>query len=382
MSRTSTLLALGAASALVVGLAGCSADSGSGSDGGSNAAGDFSPITIEHALGTTTIDAKPERVATVNWANHEVPLALGVVPVGMAAANFGDDDGDGMLPWVSEKLDELGGEKPVLFDETDGIDFEAVADTDPDVILAAYSGLTQEDYDTLSEIAPVVAYPETAWGTSWRDMIELNAAGMGMAAEGEELIAKLEGEIADVAAAHPQLEGKTAMFLTHVDTTDLSEVSFYTTHDTRVQFFEDLGLSQPESIATASDKTDLFSLTQSAEQVDTFDDVDIIVTYGDARARRHARGRPAPVADARRRRTAPSSPCPAPSPLGTAANPTPLSISWVLEDYADLIAKAADKVSDRAPHRRVRLGRRHRAPTEASRAAWLLAADGRARRWS
>ena len=95
----------------------------------------------------------------MHWANHEVPLALGVVPVGMAEANFGDDDGDGVLPWVEEKLDELGAETPVLFDETDGIDFEAVADTEPDVILAAYSGLTQEDYDTLSEIAPVVAYP-------------------------------------------------------------------------------------------------------------------------------------------------------------------------------------------------------------------------------
>src|SRR3712207_8900168 len=54
---------------------------------------------------------------------------------------------------------------PVLFDETDGLDFEAVADTDPDVILAGYSGLTQEDYDTLSDIAPVVAYPEAAWAT-------------------------------------------------------------------------------------------------------------------------------------------------------------------------------------------------------------------------
>ena len=38
-------------------------------------------------------------------------------------------------------------------DRYDGIDFEAVADTQPDVILAAYSGLTQEDYDTLSKIA-------------------------------------------------------------------------------------------------------------------------------------------------------------------------------------------------------------------------------------
>ena len=54
------------------------------------------PIVIKHALGTTTIARKPERVATVAWANHEVPLALGIVPVGFAAANFGDDDGDGV----------------------------------------------------------------------------------------------------------------------------------------------------------------------------------------------------------------------------------------------------------------------------------------------
>ena len=95
------------------------------------------PVTIEHAFGETTIEAKPERVATVAWANHEVPLALGVVPVGMGKANWGDDDGDGVLPWVEDKLDELGAETPVLFDETDGIDFEAVADTEPDVILAS-----------------------------------------------------------------------------------------------------------------------------------------------------------------------------------------------------------------------------------------------------
>jgi iron complex transport system substrate-binding protein len=30
-------------------------------------------------------------------------------------------------------------------------------------------------------------------------------------------------------------------------------------------------------------------------------------------------------------------------PLGTASNPTPLSISWVLKDYADLLARAAGK---------------------------------------
>ena len=118
------------------------------------------PVTVEHAFGETTIEERPERVASVGWANHEVPLALGIVPVGFARASWGDDDGDGLLPWVIEKLDELDAEVPTLFDEGDGIDFEAVASTQPDVILAAYSGLSQSDYETLSRIAPVIAYPE------------------------------------------------------------------------------------------------------------------------------------------------------------------------------------------------------------------------------
>ena len=58
------------------------------------------PVTIDHVYGSTTIDARPERVATVAWANHEVPLALGVVPVGMSKATWGDDDDNGVLPWV------------------------------------------------------------------------------------------------------------------------------------------------------------------------------------------------------------------------------------------------------------------------------------------
>lgn len=297
------------------------------------------PITIEHALGTTTIEEAPERVATVAWANHEVPLALGVVPVGMAAANFGDDDGDGLLPWVTDELEELDAETPVLFDETDGIDFEAVADTEPDLILASYSGLTQEDYDTLSEIAPTVAYPEAPWSTEWRDMILQSSEAMGMATEGEELVAELEAEITEAVDAHPGLAGKKTMFLTHVDTADLSEVSYYTTQDTRAKFFSDLGLATPASIEEASQESDQFSGTLSAEQVDKLDDVEIIVTYGDEELVKALESDPLlskmPAVENDAIVLLPN------TPLGTAANPTPLSISYVLEDYVDMLAKAA-----------------------------------------
>ncbi|WP_182347179.1 iron-siderophore ABC transporter substrate-binding protein [Tomitella gaofuii] len=339
MPRTHRIVGLAVAAVLAAGLSACSsgADSTSATGGPD---GDGTPITIEHALGTTVIDEEPERVATVNWANHEVPLALGVVPVGMAAANFGDDDGDGVLPWVEERLTELDAETPVLFDETDGIDFEAVADTRPDVILAAYSGLTQEDYDTLSQIAPTVAYPDTAWGTPWREMIEMNSKAIGMGAEGQQLISRLESEIDESAAEYPQFEGTTAMFLTHVDTTDLSEVSFYTAHDTRPMFFEDLGLSTPASVTEASAATEKFSSTISAEQADRFNDVDIIVTYGgdelvDALESDPVLSQMPAVANGAIVNL------PGTTPLGTAANPTPLSISWVLDDYLALLGEAA-----------------------------------------
>lgn len=299
------------------------------------------PVTIEHALGTTVLTAKPVRVATVNWANHEVPLALGVVPVGFAAANFGDDDGDGLLPWVTERLQELGAPVPVLFDEGDGIDFEAVAATQPDVILAAYSGLSQEDYDTLSLIAPTIAYPVAAWATGWRDMIRYNSAGMGMAAEGLALIDSLEAEIKATAAEYPQLAGREVMFITHLDTTDLSTVRFYSTNDTRVKFFEDLGLKMPQSVIDAS-VGGAYSGQVSAEQIDMFDDVELIVTYGgqaliDALTADPLTSKMPAVASG-------AIVTLANDPLGTAANPTPLSISWVLEDYVRLLAEAVDKV--------------------------------------
>ncbi|MGN7294810.1 iron-siderophore ABC transporter substrate-binding protein [Rhizobium sp. SAFR-030] len=298
------------------------------------------PIAIKHAFGTTVIERKPVRVATVAWANHEVPLALGVVPVGFAAANFGDDNGDGLLPWVAEKLAQLNAEKPVLFDEGDGIDFEAVAATQPDVILASYSGLSQADYDTLSQIAPVVAYPRAPWSTDWREMIRLNSMGLGMASEGEALIKTIEADIEKTVAQHPELHGKSAMFITHLDARDLSTVNFYTTSDTRVRFFADLGLKAPKSVTQAS-ITGLYSGSISAEKVDAFDDVDIVVTYGDQNLVEALESNPLmsrmpAVANG-------SLVLLGRNPLGTAANPTPLSISWVLDDYVTLLADAVKK---------------------------------------
>lgn len=336
-------LALAVAAAAVVSLAACATDPGTSPDGTDipRAADGAFPVTIEHAYGETTIEEQPLRIATVAWSNQEVPLALGIVPVGMAAVSWGDDDGDGVLPWVEARLEELGAETPVLFDETDGIDFEAVNDTAPDVILAAYSGITREEYDTLSKIAPVIAFPDVAWGTSLEDLIALSSAALGFPEEGGALIDDLHAEIDAALAAHPGLAGQSVLFA-YFDPSDLSQVGFYTSVDPRAGFLLDSGFSEPAVVAEESAGTESFLASVSAEQADRFADVDIIVTYGTGSADDLAALQADPllsqipaIADGRVALLQNG------TPLAAAATPSPLAISWSIAEYFGLLAEAS-----------------------------------------
>jgi len=336
--RTPAATAMVAIAALT--LVGCAGGGAADSTDGSASAADSGsfPVTIEHAFGETTIESQPERIATVAWANHEVPLALGVVPVGMSKATWGDDDADGVLPWVEDALTELGAETPVLFDETDGIDFEAIADTAPDVILAAYSGLTQEEYDTLSKIAPVVAYPDVAWGTSYEDMIRLNSAAIGLAEEGDQLIEDLQTEVDAALANYPELAEAKVLF-SYLNPADFSKVDIYTSHDTRPGFLADLGVPLPAVVEEESEGSDQFYRSVSAEEADRFADVDLFVTYGEADGSIIEQLQTDPLL----------SQIPAiangqiailesSTPLAASANPSPLSIGWGIDEYFALLA--------------------------------------------
>lgn len=345
-TRSLTLVAAGLVATLGLAACGSSSTPAAAPSSGSAAASsgsDALPVTIKHAFGETTIEKKPERVATLGWGNHEVPLALGIVPVGMSKATWGDDNKNGILPWVEDKLKELGGQTPVLFDDGDSIDFEAVANTKPDVILAAYSGLTKEQYDTLTKIAPVVAYPKVPWGTSLEDMIELDAKGLGMAAEGEKLADDVEKQIETIAAKHPTLKGKSALF-SFIDTTDLSKVGFYTTVDPRAELLEDVGMTTPKLVKDAGAKGEFYT-TVSAEKSDQFSDVDVIVTYGkdEAAVLKAVKADPlwskmAPVKNGAIDILEDD------TPLAAAGNPSPLNIAWGLDKYLSTIDAAVAKV--------------------------------------
>ncbi|PKZ41126.1 ABC transporter substrate-binding protein [Kytococcus schroeteri] len=312
------------------------AESSSEAESGGDAA--WEPVTVEHAFGSTTVPEEPERVATIDWANQETPLALGISPVGMAKMTWGDDNGDGIQPWTDKALQELGAKAPVLFDETDGYDFEAIAESDPDVILAGYSGMSEEDYATLSKIAPTIAFPDAPWATEWDKAILQNAKGLGQEAEGEELVDELRGEIEKAVAEHPEIKGKSAMFMTHVDLTDLSEINFYAADDTRSKFLEDLGMKIPDSIKKHSEPGK-YAGKISTEKADELADVDVIITYGGGELYEALSADPV-LSQLPAVKNKAIVALDGESPVGAAANPTALSIPENVPLYVEEISKA------------------------------------------
>lgn len=346
MKKMTKVLLFAIMSVLVLALAACSDDSSkekSSSDTKSESADGQYPIKIKHAFGTTTIEKKPERVATIAWANHDVALALGVVPVGFSAANYGIKDiKTGILPWTQEKLDELGAKKANVYQDTDGLDFEAIADSKPDVILAAYSGITEEEYNKLSEIAPVVAYKDQPWVTSWRDQVKYDSMGMGMAKEGEQLIKDTEKKIADTAAKHPEVKGKKAAF-GMFNTTDLSKFYIYTPSDPRGEMLEEVGMEYPEGIKKQIKDDSGFYLELSAENADVLNDTELLVVYGDDTTLKTLQKDPilgkVPAIEKGNLVVIEDN-----TPLAAAGTPSPLSIQYTIDDYLSKISDVAKNV--------------------------------------
>lgn len=302
------------------------------------------PIVIEHAFGETVIESKPERVVTIQWGNHDVALALGVVPVGFSAANFGVQDDSGLLPWTTEKLDELGITDPNVFQDTDGLDFEAISDAEPSVILAAYSGITQEDYDLLSQIAPVVAYPNAPWVTTWREQVSYNATGMGMEAEGKQLIKDIENMVDEKLNNYPQIEGKKVVWV-NFSADDMSKLHIYTPVDSRVSFLHELGMVYPESITEQITDPSSYSLSLSAENAETLYDADLLIGYGNDELYEAVKADPLlgkiPAIEKGAVAFIASD-----TPLVAAGTPNPLSISYTIDEYLKLIGGAIDKLNE------------------------------------
>lgn len=217
-------------------LGGCS---GSGGEGTSSSG---ETRTVEHKFGNTEISGTPERVVTVGLMDHDPVLALGVKPV--AVTEWYGEYPSATWPWAE---DALGDAQPeVMPRNNDNLNFELIATMEPDLIIGQYSGMSRQDYETASEIAPTVAqsgdFPN--YGTPWQEMTRTIGQSLGMRERAEELIAEVDELFAAAREEHPQFEGKSAVVGEFFDTYFARSKS-----DPRTRFLTSLGFVLPNEIA-------------------------------------------------------------------------------------------------------------------------------------
>ena len=260
-------LATVAAAGLVLALAACGPNSANDEPAAGNAssapagASGF-PISIPNRFGTAEVKAEPKRIVTVGLVEQDALLALGVVPVGTTEW-FGEKPG-AIWDWAQPALGSAP--KPTVLTNTDGIQFEKVAALRPDLILAVYSGLTAQDYATLSKIAPTVAQPEDSidYGVSWQDLTRTVGKSVGREAQADKLVTDTEAKFEQVKKDHPEFVGATALMATTYE-----GYWVYGPEDSRGRFLTELGFKLPDGLAAVTGKE--FGANLSKERTDLLD---------------------------------------------------------------------------------------------------------------
>lgn len=240
------------------------------------------PVTIEHVYGETTIEQEPKRVVALGWSDPDVVLSLGVVPVGASNNSWGGTE-EGSTPWFDEGLAEVdGAEPPTRIDDTSSGIAGAVGDIaklQPDLVLATNSGMTEAEYQKLSRLGvPVVAYPDKAWMTSWRDSLDIVGAALGRNELADEVQAEVEQALAEAQEQHPDLVG-TSYFVSWIDPTDTSSIGVY--GDSRATVLTEVGLTQPGWVGDVT-RGEAYG-TISAERAATLDS-DLVLLTAESKA--------------------------------------------------------------------------------------------------
>jgi len=217
---------------------------------------------VRHAMGTTEVAARPERVVVLDDGPLNTALALGITPVGAAAA-FPDGAFPAYLSDRTEGITVVGTiEQPNL---------EAIARLDPHLILG--SKVRHETvYPELSAIAPTV-FTERV-GDTWKEDLLLHAEAMGRRGDGERLLADYEARLAAFREAMGDRLAETEVSVVRFLP---DEVRIYQKASFSGTILDDAGLPRPE----AQDVDDFAIIGASKELIGLVDgDVLFVTVWG------------------------------------------------------------------------------------------------------
>lgn len=235
---------------------------------GANALAEDFPVTIEHKFGDTTIAAEPERIVSVGYTEQDDLFALGKAPI--AIRPWALPVPHGIWPWAEAAA---GDAEPVVLG-SGPLDYEAIAELEPDLIIGIYAGTTREEYDRLSLIAPTVLQPAdyVDYATPWEEQTRIIGRAVGKVDEANTLIAGIKNRFEQARAEHPEFEDNTVAAAYYSN----GQAGAFASGEPRSRFFTELGFVIPDIYDEQAG--DAFYTTFSLERFDLLD-VDLLVWY-------------------------------------------------------------------------------------------------------
>lgn len=262
--RRPVLSVTGLALAAALSLSGCGGgDEPEAGDRPATSADEDFPRTVEHAMGSTEIPERPERVVVLDTGELDSVLSLGVTPVGAVTTAVSD----GFLSYLAEDAADV--EVVGTISEPN---LEAIAAVEPDLILS--NSVRHEDlYDQLSQIAPTVFAADL--GDTWKENLRLDAEALGLEDEAAELIEAYEADAAALGEELGDPAGTTVSTIRFVQ----GDIRVYTAESFIGTVMADIGL---DHLQLPAGEVPTFA-TLSAEEI-TRADADVIVysSYGPA----------------------------------------------------------------------------------------------------
>lgn len=235
---------------LPLGLAGCQTVGGQSPTPATTADPTAYPVSVKHAFGTTVVAKEPRRIATLGPGSNDACVALGVAP---AAMPLSAAQPNGSTPWFDLAFRPFGLESPLLLDEAKGLPLDDLRGMGPDLILAVHSSLTRSDYDELSKIAPVVAYPDGPLATDWRSSLALAGQALGRPALAAKVLAETENSIRAGLGDYPDLVG-TDFIVAKVRSALGADFEVFGEDSNPVRILKDFGLkTAPELLRVKQD---------------------------------------------------------------------------------------------------------------------------------
>ncbi|GAA4208606.1 iron-siderophore ABC transporter substrate-binding protein [Streptosporangium oxazolinicum] len=159
------------------------------------------PLTLTTWAGESTLQKRPERIAVVGMSpNMDALQSLNVTPVYALTEDPVVGWRDNAWAQKIEKVDTAT--------RKDAINFEGIAATNPDLIVAVGTIVEKPDFQKLADIAPVLE-TEKEGEIPWQDLQRLVGKTLDLGAAADKVVTSAEQTIAEVATAHPQFAGKT-----------------------------------------------------------------------------------------------------------------------------------------------------------------------------